>query len=342
MIGSHTGTPQAYLNQFAAMQKPTDRRAKVWVYQRGAEPFTATPKRVGKENGYFTVVGADGASDESVETLLAELEGPGAKLLPLISYETFFISPKDAEVIAAYVALLFTRTTARRKFSAKIFEDIRKAYKELTIDPGWLRDQAARYKHFSGADATPDEISNIFLKVLDRLAKPEHIRNIFVQGLLHLANEILTDLVGKPLQVWEAPELSPFITTDNPVITFSAASGRVSTGCGFRTPGFIAAFPVSPRCCVVIGEGIRGRPWRRATAAEVNYINRALVQCMDRWAYSRKFSAATRQMVDAVGGSLRYGVNIFMRDWMKNATEDIRAKVRSATFPKTPKLRSVG
>jgi len=334
MIGSHTGTPRSYLTQFARTQSPSDRKRKLWVYQRGVRPFKATPYRVGKENGYFAAAKASGGRDESMEKILAALETKSAELLPLLNYETYVLSQRDEETLVGHVALTFARTNARRGLTAKILDQIRDAYKELAADPIWLEEQAQAFEGFSGVVTTPGEISAATGKVLEKLAKPEHANDGFVQGLLRLAEGIFRDLRGKPWQIWEAPEPMQFITTDNPVITLKADTwGAFTPGWGFRTPGVTTIFPISPSRCFVIGESVGAgrRYWRRATARDVNGVNKGLIACMDRWAYSAAFSQDIEWLVNNLGGSVTYGVNAFVPAWIDNASEHIKAGVREAT-----------
>ncbi|HEV8048180.1 MAG TPA: DUF4238 domain-containing protein [Terriglobales bacterium] len=340
MIGSHTATAEFYLNQFARRQAPDDRKEKLWVYQRGAAPFPATPHNVGKENGYFAITKPDGSLDESMETVLATLDGNGAEVLRLIGYETFYASTRDVETLFRYIALTFARTNARRGLSAKILGHILNAYKELASDTAWLQEQAHLFEQFSGISTSPEEISVATNRVAERLAKPEHARNGFIQGLLHLAESLFRELQGKPWQVWEAPPSAQFITTDNPVITLRASAlAGFTPGWGFRTTGVTTFFAVSPRSCVVIGNNLRvDRHWRRATASDVSSVNKALVMCMDRWAYSDSRSEDTEWLVSQIGGSIEYGVNAFVPEWLNKASEAIKAKVREATNPNRTRI----
>ncbi len=340
MIGSHTGTPEAYLAQFARIQRGSDRKPKVWTYQRGARPFAATPERVGKEKGYFAVTKADGSQDESMERTLSALEAKGASLLPLICYETYVLSEADKDALIGYIALIFARTSARRALTAKIFGQIRDAYRELAEDPIWLGEQVAAYGRFSGVFADTEEISAATVRVLEKLAKPGEVNNGFVQGLLRLAEGIFRDLNAKPWQIWEAPDGCEFITTDNPVITLKADTwGTFSAGWGFRTPGVTTIFPVSPDCSFVIGDGIGTgrRYWRRATVKDVDGVNRGLIACMARWTYSATNSQEVDRLVNHLGGTVSYGVNAFVPAWMSNAPEHIKARVRQVTSLTTDK-----
>ena len=337
MIGSHTATPKSYLRQFTSGQTPSDPKPRLWVYQRGAPPFSSMPHRVGKENGYFAVTRADGSRDESMETILSTFEGRGAELLRFVGNEAYVLSPRDKEAFTGYVALIFARAAARRALTAKILSSIRQAYQELSTDPDWLHAQVVEYERFSGVLTSPEQISTATRKVLDKLARPESAGNGFVQGLLRIAQSIFALLADKPWQIWEAPESLQFVTSDNPVITIKADTwGSFLPGWGFNTPGVITVFPVSPRCCLLIGAS--GRYWRRATVRDVNGVNKGLVMCMDRWAYSAVRSDDIEWLVNHTGGSVRYGENAFVPGWMNNASEDIKAKVREATRPSSGKI----
>lgn len=340
MIGSHTGTPEAYLVQFARVQNSRDRKPKVWTYQRGKRSFAATPERIGKENGYFAVTSSDGTRDESMESTLACLEGKGARLLPFFSCETFGFSHADVQALLAYVALIFARTTARRSLSSKLFSKILDAYKELAADPVWLEEQATAFTCVSGVPAGAEEISSATTRVIARLSKPDQANNSFIQGLLAIAQSIFRDLCGKPWQIWEAPEGHEFLTGDNPVITVKAGrSGSFSLGWGFREPGVTTMFPVSPRCCLVLGPNLStGRYWRRATPRDVEGVNRGITACMTRFIYSASYSESTEWLVNHLGATIVYGVNAFVPAWFNNAPDHIRRELQRCTSLTTRKI----
>jgi len=295
---------------------------------------------VGKENGYFAVAKADGSRDESMETILATFDGKGAQLLRLVRNETYVMSSRDEETLIGYIALMFARTTARRSLGMRILGHIRDAYEELAADPAWLSEQAAAYELFSGVLTSPGEISAATGRVLAKLARPEHRNNGFVQGVLRIAEGIFTEIRGGPWQIWEAPGPTEFITTDNPVITLRAEALGFSPGWGFRTPGVTTVFPIAPSCCLVIGAGVgpRRRYWRRATLQDVSGVNKGLVMCMERWAYSATRSEDIEWLVNHLGGSIRYGVNAFVPAWAKNASQHIKAKLRGVIRPHVPKI----
>ena len=332
MIGSHTATARFYLHRFARPQTPADRKAKLWVYQRGVAPFLSTPYSVGKENGYFAVTRPDGTLDESMESALAAMDGAGARILHLIDYETFVASTRDVETLFRYVALTFVRTNARRGLTAKIINYMRDAYEELARDPAWIQEQVRAYEQFSGILTSAEEISIATRRVAERLARPEYTKNGFVQGLFRLAQSLFAELRGRPWQIWEAPGSTRFVTTDNPVITLKPdVLAGFSPGWGFRATGVTTFFTISPSCCVVIGNGLRvDRHWRRATRGDVNGVNKGLIMCMDRWAYSDCRSDETEWLVNHVGGSIKYGVNAFVPEWLTNASESIKTRVRDA------------
>jgi len=340
MIGSHTATPASYLRQFSRIQRDSDRKAKLWVYQRGAQPFSSTPTRVGRENGYFAVTTGDGSSDESMEIVLAQFDAEGAELLPLFGNEAFVASGHQIEIFTQYIALLFSRTTARRDLTTTIQGQIRAAYKDLAGDNSWLQHSVTLYQQHTGRIATTEDLSKAMERVVRKLANPEHVKNGFVVGLLRIAEGISRELNGKPWQIWEAPGGSQFVTTDNPVVTLKAVSqGGFTPGWGFRTPGMTTFFPICPRCCFVVGDGVGvgARYWRRATIRDVGGVNKAPVACMDRWAYSSTHSDDITWLVNHLGGSIRYGVNAFVPSWM-NDPEDIKKKVRAAIAPQTNKI----
>ena len=332
MIRSHTGTPASYLAQFARVQEPTDRKAKVWVYQKGLAPFTAPPARVGWVKGYFAIIDGHGRCDESLEDSLAGSHDCEISLIRNLTRETYVAGVRDSEKLAWYVAAMFARTTARQNGSARLQKEIHDAYKELTREAAWQEQQVAFIEQF-GRSGTPAEIEKIAAKVLEKFEKPEQVKNGFVQSVIPIAEGIFNLLVGKPWQIWEAPESNEFITTDNPVITFAPnGMGSFSDGCGFSTPGVITMLTISPQHCLVIG--VAEPRWRRAQAQWVSELNKALVMNMDRFAYSAFRSDALAELVNQIGGCKRYFDDSFVPTWIGNRREYLKTKIAELTRSK--------
>jgi len=316
MIRSHV-IPRHYLEQFQ------DDEERIWVYGRNASPRQGTPLREGAERGYFAYTTKSGVVDESLEGYLASLEDAAVEPLRLMSNQCFWLSPGDKKKFATYVGLMFSRASARRTGTGKMWDELRNAYEGATKDPAWVLKQISRYEQLTGQSISPQEFSEAVARVLQKMGTPEERRNMFLLNLLRLADNISEDLTAKPWQIWDATSPSEFITTDNPVVTVQPV-GRAafSIGSGFANKGVVAMFPIHPTCCLIIGN--RSEDRRRVTAQTVQDVNKTLVMCMERWAYARSSSADTQWLVDHAGGTLRYFENTFVPNWRGNDPEHIK------------------
>jgi hypothetical protein len=212
---------------------------------------------------------------------------------------------------------MFSRASARRTASAGLWNEIRKAYKDASEIPDWSLKQIARYEQLVGHSISEAEFSEAVERVLQRTGTPEEAKNMFLLGLLRLADKIAADLAAKPWQIWDATSPSEFITTDNPVVTVRPdGRGSFSVGSGFANPGVIAMFPVDSTCCLVIGN--YGPDRKRVTAQAVQDVNKTVVMCMERWAYAKSFSEDIQWLVVHAGGILKYSENAFVPSWKLN------------------------
>jgi Protein of unknown function (DUF4238) len=117
-------------------------------------------------------------------------------------------------------------------------------------------------------------------------------------------------LMGRPWQVWRAPESAEFITSDNPVITMLPIGDQFAPGFGFNSSGVLVAFPLSPTSCLIIGRG--GQESRQIDAKIVAQINELQLHSIFRNAYSRSRLQVVEGFVDQHAGDLKFGENAFL------------------------------
>ena len=316
MIRSHV-IPRHYLQQFQGSDE------RIWVYGKGSAPRQSTPLREGAERGYFAYTTKSGVADESLEEHLAKFEDEAVEPLRLMSNQCYWLRPGDKKKIAEYVGLMFSRASARRNGTGKMWDELRRTYEEASKDPGWVLKQISRYKQISGKLISQKEFLEAVARVLQKAGTPEEKKNMFLTNLLRLAEKISEDLIDKPWQIWDSTSPSEFITTDNPVVTVQP-DGRAgfSIGAGFANKGVVTMFPINPTSCLIIGN--RGADRRRATVQAVQDVNKTLVMCMERWSYAKSFSVDTQWLVDHAGTTLKYFENAFVPKWRGNDPEHLK------------------
>lgn len=310
-IKSHT-IPRFYLEQFAAPRKK--KAGLVWVYQKGKEPLHRSTTSQGYEKGYFKVAHDDGAEDESMEAVLAKLEGECLDSLvtarsPLCALS--LIRPK----LAYYVAMLSQRSTVRRKFSARNWAKLTEPYSSLASNEEYLRDAAQHFTKRTGRTFTREEIAESIGRVAEKFSDEDFTRSTAVKNLLMFVELGKQELLKKYWQVWDAPEGAEFVTADNPVVTFvrlfSAGQELWHPGYGWGYKGVVIAFPLSPTACLTMTDSPRSER-RTVDDDTVVRMNEMLICCCDRFVYARTLSARISETVGQWANTSIPGENAFM------------------------------
>lgn len=140
------------------------------------------------------------------------------------------------------------------------------------------------------------------------------------------------------MAVLEAPEGSEFVTPDNPIVTFIKFKEDVwSPGHGFRKPGVIVAFPLSPSACLTIGDS--GAEFQPVNAACVMRTNEVVVSCCDRFVYVKtQQSSEVHKLMDTVGGWSVPGKTAFLGEPV--GTEKIEEHLRRTMGIKRRRARA--
>jgi len=313
MIGSHI-IPKFYLEQFATpSRRGKDKPGRIWVYEKGRSPHQRSTSVQGVENGYFGFVRPNGSLEESLETYLADRERECGDVLVSAKSDLFdWTSTASRNKIAFYAALLFSRATQRRTFSARNWADIQKRFSELVDDDNYINDLAVHYaKRYK--EATPTATRNRLRKLAEGMKSESAAKNIFLTDLMENTEFIKGVLLEKPWCVWKPPLGSEFVTSDNPLITFIAVgNGEFAPGHGFGVPGAVAAFPLAPNAVLMMGISAKVQPYTVNTA-QVMKLNETIIRLSDRYVYSRLHSADIAKMVDQYAGTARYGITAFLR-----------------------------
>ncbi len=329
MVGSHI-IPKYYLEQFATKNKPSASTGHLWVYSKDAAQREGTPKSEGVENGYFGLPTPSGGLDESLETRLAAMEDEATDALVMAPRETFVWSPKYRSAIASYAGLLYARTKARRDATAWVAETVTKDMLRLLKDDQFMKEMADHYAKLANQPIETALLMDSIERVAKELATPDEMRRFFLTEILETARLISDILLQKPWQVWKAPNEEEFITSDNPLVTmFACGEGNqeFAPGFGFNYPGVLAAFPLNPSACLIVGRS--DKPFRHVDSATVWKVNDVQILCMYRNVYSQTRSERVQNGVKQYGGHTRFGENAFLipGDFLPMLKEFLRKRI---------------
>jgi hypothetical protein len=310
-IGSHT-IPQFYLKQFGIPSERKTKPARIWVYQKGKQPDQRATTRQGYENGYFGYKLPDGRLDESLEARMAKLEADCDDILVSAKSEFADLTSLSTRIrLAFYIALLFQRSTSKRKFSSGNWLKLKDPYSKLALNQEYLNDVATYFTWKTGESVSPDQIKELITKQAARCADRDNINNSFVSEILESVEAIKRELVAKDWQVWRAPPGAEFVTSDNPLGTFLRLTPNLwHPGHGFRKPNVVAVFPLAPSACLMMG--IHGRHFQEVTEEMVMRVNDIIIRVSDKFVYSRNVSSKITEMVNEFGGTSVPGKSAFI------------------------------
>jgi len=313
MIGSHT-IPRFYLEQFANPAKRKGKSGSVWVYAKGKQPQPRSTSSQGYENGYFGFVEPTGKFNEKLETHLAELEGRCNDVLASSKSRLFDWCAAHRNTLAFYASLLFARATSRKKFSAGNWKKVAEPYAKLASNERYVRDTADHFTIERGIPTTPEEVRELILKQARQFSETENCQNAFVQDLLIVTEAIKPLLLSKPWQIWRSPSRVEFVASDNPLVTFLRLTDEVwHPGHGFRVPNVLAAFPLAPSACLIMG--IAGPESKDVDEATVGRVNEIVIRCADRFIYSKTQSDQVAKMVNEAAGTSVPGQTAFVGEF---------------------------
>ncbi len=307
MIGSHI-IPAFYLEQFST---PSDRRkrrgrkvkaGRVWVYERGEEPKHRSTSVQGRENGYFGFILPDGRLNESFEAELARREGECNEVLACARSELFHWPVGSQDKLAFYAALLHSRATQARDFSARNLTIVFNHLKEAASDESIIQ-EIADSLGLDSPDAIRKGMEQWARKPPDRVAA----KNGFLKSLIH-HSEVKAEMLLKkaPWRVLRPPQGKEFITTDNPLVTFlPLQNGKLHPGYGFNFKGSVSVFALAPDACLSMGEWPVPNTISEATLLE---LHQSVISICDRYVYSKKLADSVQTQVTNHAGEVRYGV----------------------------------
>jgi hypothetical protein len=310
--GSHT-IPRFYLEQFAIPRK--NKPGRVCVYEKGKRLQQRSTKSQGRENGYFQIVRENGTKHEFMEKALAKFEEECLSVLVSAKYITCDLAFVYVK-LASYAAMLFQRSTARRKFSARNWAKLVRPYSNLACNQEYLRDLAEHYTARTGVSITSERIAEMMRNHTGLFTDENYTRSTFVQDLWMHIEIGKQEMLKKSWQVWHAPEGTEFVTSDNPVVTFlrffTDYEELWHPGYGFGTKNVIVAFPLAPTACLVMTDTPFGDSRARVNGDTVRRTNEMLICCCDRFVYSRAPSPSVAEFMDQFGATSIPGENAFI------------------------------
>lgn len=228
----------------------------VHVRRRDGSTFNANPVNVAVECGFYDVRTSDGETSKAVEELLSELEGDAAEVFRRIdaSGEPPSGGSHDRDVLAAYLALQYTRTPLQRE--RMLFPERLATYldgQELTLE------RVVQYltEVHLGFEPSPNEAQGAFDFASVALQEPGVLTpELSIRTMLGSLDQLLPIFDGL-CRTLEHERKGRLITSDTPVVIWREPTVRDKfEGIGLANADEIR-FPLDPQKQLVLGRKTR-------------------------------------------------------------------------------------
>jgi hypothetical protein len=283
--------PQRYQLGFA------NENGSVWLFDRKELQFrNGAPVNIGVQRDFYTTVDANGVPNDSVEKMLALIEGIVWPVIDRLDRRADGISEHDRAHLALFVAFMRTRTPAFDQMSNNISDAIFK----------WL---------VKARNPTPEVVAEDYARATGRTIDMAEAREIFdvihndgfaikaprqnnIKMMLEIAVKLGEAIVAMDWTIYSTTSHCAFVTSDNPFLVLPpAGSDSTLTGTGPLSPGATCLIPLSSKtllCVCKNGSGLF--KYVKATRDFVRFVNIQVVAVSNRFFVARD-EALLRKLV---------------------------------------------
>ena len=285
--------PQRYQLGFA------NPAGKVWLFDRKTRHYRdGAPINIGVQRDFYTTVDNAGVSNDSVEKMLASLEGAVWPVLDRLNRRVDEIDTEDRVHLALFVAFMRTRTPAFDQMSNNIQNRIIQMHaKARSPTPEVV---AEDYKKATGKTIDPAEAQKIF----DAIHSGEYFvatpRQNNIKMMLDIATQLGQAIVTMSWTIYRTTPDCSFVTSDNPFIVVPPL-GKETTleGTGPLSPGATNLIPLSSSTLLCARQDGSGPlEFVRANRDFVRFTNQLVASASDRFLLARD-EALLKKLVKA-------------------------------------------
>jgi hypothetical protein len=311
---AHESQPRQhhYVGQFQ-LKKFADDEGLLSVYDRQTEKYSRLPpKVVAVETDLYAFVDKDGEKYRAVESaIMGMVDGPVRVILERLDAGERLSDDERLE-LALFVSFQRTRVPSTRELLTQQIEKAGRAAAEFACaEPARLAAFIRKYEEQTGqkTDVKPEELAEAILS--RGKANPAYVLRLMVEfGLAHAP--LVASLNWRVLIARSAGR---FVLSDHPFVVVSAAGS--DDGAGLMTPGAVKYLPLTPRCCLEMGDPGASFGFSRIDRAFVRRIN------MNTARNSRRF---------VMGGSREHLQSVVERAGVQRAGQEDLAHVRAVAL----------
>jgi len=269
-----------------------------------------SPRTQCREPGYFQLLHDPEAEADFESNLNKKYESQAHEFIPCLESKLCYIPPGKKLVLARYIAVLFSRSMARKHAIAFFSKQIKSEFIAAISNPAKVVKFAKEIRrHFGGWIGMP-EIMSALEKHADQFDSPHRDQELFVNNLFGLLPTTEQQLLNRHWRILEAPPDEEFVLSDTPVLTrFRFPDRHYGYGWGLAHNNTEVLLSVSPRTCLCIG--MPGSERETIKQEELRQINEYAVRFSVKKVFSSKYMEDVDHSVQRFSNSLRLGEKPF-------------------------------
>lgn len=272
---------------------------KVWLFDRKTLRYRdGAPLNIGVQRDFYTTVDNAGVSNDSVEKMLASLEGAVWPVLDRLDRRVDEINAEDRVHLALFVAFMRTRTPAFDQMSNNLgnsmFQWLAKARNPT---PEVV---AEDYKKATGKMIDLAEAQKIFDAIHSGEYFVETPRQNNIKMMLDIATQLGQAIVTMNWTIYRTTPDYTFVTSDNPFIVVPPlGKDTIVEGTGPLSPGATNLIPLSSSTLLCARQDGSGPiKFVRANRDFVRFTNQLVASASDRFLLARD-EALLKKLVKA-------------------------------------------
>lgn len=270
----HHYIPQFYLRLFVPKGK-----GLIWVYRKGCKTRERSIRKTAYQRLFYAFTDISGNYHQcDVERELNLIEHRTSQVLYKTVFQHLPIGDNDKATLARFLVSLQRRTPKNR---------IETIGRSVQVFYDFLNNMESNYK----TSLETEEFERLWPRMQhlrDKLlAKHPEVPEFLIAELPIQTSDVDEVLCGMDWAIFIAPEGTPFLTCDDPVL--------VSKGCGLLAHDGILIFPISSRYCLQIARSTSflGN-YVELKSADVRHLNQQIV----RNALHEVYSGAHTDIID--------------------------------------------
>lgn len=286
----HHYVPQFYQRGFV-----NESGNRIWVYEKGREPRSCSPRKTGMKIALYGFTNSRGEFDtETVEKELAKVDDDGAKVIQKLERGSP-IKDQERLRLCRFVSVMWRRTPKHKEQVEKVAAELMPKVFE-GLDEEWLRQKVMTRA------TSPAEGERLFNREKEELERLRELYMKKVPDFLFAGNTVRGSLFeqimhGMDWVLFRAAPGTEFLTCDNPAL--------FNKGTGLKDREAVIMFPLS-RTLFLQAMHISNyrNGYRQLSAAQVELLNTYVVQNAHRQVYASRRMDSVASLVNEQISSL--------------------------------------